>query len=148
MLAGFPLDRLMLEVTEHTSVDDYVQIAAALKPLRDSGLKLAVDDAGAGYASFRHILKLQPDVIKLDVSLIRQIDSDTGCRALAGALIRFAEETGSKIVAEGVETVEELRALRELQVNKAQGYLLGRPALIDALPSQPAWGDSPPAGRL
>ena len=139
VLADFPCERLMLEVTEHTSVDDYSQIAAALKPLRERGMKLAVDDAGAGYASFRHILKLQPDVIKLDVSLIRKIDSDTGCRALASALIRFAEETGSKIVAEGVETAAELRALCELKINKVQGYLLGRPALIDALPTQPAW---------
>ncbi|MFC3627119.1 EAL domain-containing protein [Vogesella amnigena] len=140
VLASFPLERLMLEVTEHVSVDDYSSISAALKPLRERGLKLAVDDAGAGYASFRHILKLQPDVIKLDVSLIRKIDSDTGCRALAAALIRFAEETGSKIVAEGVETVAELHALRELKVAKVQGYLLGCPALIDALPSRPAWG--------
>ncbi|TDR76436.1 sensor domain-containing phosphodiesterase [Paludibacterium purpuratum] len=145
LLADYPLDRLMLEVTEHTSVDDYAQIVTALKPLRDRGLRLAVDDAGAGYASFRHILKLQPDIIKLDVSLIRQIDCDTGCRALAGALIRFAEETGSKIVAEGVETVEELKVLRALKVNKAQGYLLGRPTTIDALPSEPAWGDGFPA---
>lgn len=140
VLAGFPLERLVLEVTEHASVDDYSLIAAALQPLRERGLRLAVDDAGAGYASFRHILKLQPDVIKLDISLIRKIDCDTGCRALAAALIRFAEETGSKIVAEGVETEAELRALRELKVNKAQGYLLGRPAPIEALPSRPAWG--------
>lgn len=139
LLAGFPFERLMLEVTERASIDDYSVIAAALKPLRERGLKLAVDDAGAGYASFRHILKLQPDVIKLDVSLIRKIDSDTGCRALAAALIRFAEETGSKIVAEGVETVAELHALRELKVNKVQGYLLGRPASVEALPSRPAW---------
>ncbi|MFT3847689.1 MAG: EAL domain-containing protein [Propionivibrio sp.] len=140
VLAGFPFKRLMLEVTEHTSVDDYSLVAAALKPLRERGLMLAVDDAGAGYASFRHILKLQPDVIKLDVSLIREIDSNTGGRALAAALIRFAEETGSKIVAEGVETVAELHTLRELKVNKVQGFLLGRPVSIDALPSQPAMG--------
>lgn len=114
----------MLEVTEHTSVDDYAQIVAALKPLRDAGQKLAVDDAGAGYASFRHILRLQPDVIKLDISLIRQIDCYTGCRALAAALIRFADETASKIVAEGVETDAELQALRKLEVSSAQGYLL------------------------
>lgn len=140
VLADYPCERLMLEVTEHASVDDYSRVAAALKPLRERGLKLAVDDAGAGYASFRHILKLRPDVIKLDISLIRKIDCDAGCRALAAALIRFAEETGSKIVAEGVETTEELRALRELKVNKAQGYLLGRPAPLDALPSRPALG--------
>nr|WP_218645224.1 EAL domain-containing protein [Aquitalea sp. LB_tupeE] len=138
LLAGYPLDRLMLEVTEHTSVDDYARMIEAIRPLRACGMKLAVDDAGAGYASFRHILKLQPDIIKLDISLIRQIDSHTECRALAGALIRFAEETGSKVVAEGVETVEELQALRKLEVNNAQGYLLGRPASLDALPTRPA----------
>src|SRR6185369_110641 len=134
ILEGYPFERLMLEVTEHASVSDYSPIATILEPMRQRGLRLAVDDAGAGFASFRHILKLQPDVITLDVSLIRTIDTDTGCRALAAALIRFAEETGSKIVAEGVETDAELQVLRELKVNKAQGYLLGRPAPIDALP--------------
>ncbi len=127
VLADQPLARLTLEVTEHASVQDYSQLADALEPLRSKGLQLAVDDAGAGYASFRHILKLKPDVIKLDSSLIRNVDSDTGCRALAAALIRFAEETGCKVVAEGVETQEELTMLRRLEVSKAQGYLLGRP---------------------
>ena len=127
VLEGAPLERLMLEVTEHASVNDYAQVAAALAPLRRKGLRLAVDDAGAGFASFRHILKLEPDVIKLDRSLIESIDQGTGCRALAAALIRFAEETGSKVVAEGVETEAELAVLRDLKVNKAQGFLLGRP---------------------
>lgn len=134
VLEGYPLERLMLEVTEHTSVSDYSPMNSVLEPMRRRGLRLAVDDAGAGFASFRHILKLQPDVIKLDVSLIQKIDTDTGCRALAAALIRFAAETGSKIVAEGVETDAELQTLRELKVNKVQGYLLGRPVPIEALP--------------
>lgn len=133
VLEGYPFERLMLEVTEHASVTDYSLISTVLVPMRQRGLRLAVDDAGAGFASFRHILKLQPDVIKLDVSLIRRIDTDAGCRALTAAIIRFAEETGSKVVAEGVETDAELQALRKLKVNKAQGYLLGRPAPIEAL---------------
>lgn len=127
VLRDLPLERLMLEVTEHALVENYDRLAMVLEPLRSKGLRLAVDDAGAGYASFRHILKLKPDVIKLDSSLIRNVDSDTGCRALAAALIRFAEETACKVVAEGVETEAELAMLRRLQVNKAQGYLLGRP---------------------
>ncbi|MGY8818779.1 MAG: sensor domain-containing phosphodiesterase [Pseudomonadales bacterium] len=131
-LAHQPLDRLLLEITEHVSIDDYGIIAETLEPLRKQGLRLAVDDAGAGFASFRHILKLKPDVIKLDGSLIRNIDCSTECRALAAALVRFAEETGSKVVAECIETEAELAVLRELQVNKAQGYLLGRPAPITA----------------
>lgn len=131
VLEGHPLERLMLEVTEHASISDYALVATELAPLRQRGLRLAVDDAGAGFASFRHILKLKPDVIKLDYSLIHNIDSDRDRRALAAALIRFADETGSKVVAEGVETEAELQTLRELNVNKVQGYLLGHPARFD-----------------
>lgn len=127
LLAKHPLHRLMLEVTEHTSIVDYALIADILGPLRQRGLRLAVDDAGAGYASFRHILKLKPDVIKLDRSLINNLDNNSDSCALAAALIRFAEQTGSKIIAEGVETDAELATLRGLQVTKAQGFLLGMP---------------------
>jgi len=131
----YPLERIMLEVTEHASIslDDYEKIAKKLEPFRELGMKLAVDDAGAGYASFRHILKLKPDVIKLDSSLIAEIDKNEGMRALASSLVRFAEETNSKVVAEGVETEHELEVLRRLNVNKAQGYLLGHPKPIEAL---------------
>lgn len=126
-LEDLPLERLMLEVTEHASINNYELVAMQLAPLRQMGLQLAVDDVGAGFASFRHILQLKPDVIKLDYSLIHNIDTDRDRRALAAALIRFAEETGSKVVAEGVETEAELQTLRELNVNKVQGYLLGCP---------------------
>lgn len=127
VLAGAPLGRLMLEVTEHDAIEDYALISAALAPLRAGGLRLAVDDAGSGYASFRHILKLRPDVIKIDQSLIRDIGSQPESRALATALIAFADATGSSVVAEGVETPDELDALRQLGVGRVQGYLLGRP---------------------
>ncbi|WP_420473179.1 sensor domain-containing phosphodiesterase [Noviherbaspirillum sp. ST9] len=132
VLDGYPLERIVLEMTEHALVDDYSSIARQLAFFRRKGLRLAVDDAGAGFASFRHILKLKPDIIKLDSSLIQRIDIDVNSRALAAALIRFAEETGSKIVAEGVETESELSVLRELKVNKVQGFLLGRPRPIYA----------------
>jgi EAL domain-containing protein (putative c-di-GMP-specific phosphodiesterase class I) len=139
VLEGMPLERLVLEVTEHATIDEYSELTDALAPLRSRGLRLAVDDAGAGFASFRHILRLQPDIIKLDMSLTRDIDTDAARRALASALIRFAHETGSKIVAEGVETASELSVLRSLGVNKAQGYFLGRPApLANALQSSRA----------
>ena len=133
VLSAHPFERLILEVTEHASVDDYSTIARAIEPLRKRGLRIAVDDAGAGFASFRHILKLQPDVIKLDNSLIRQIDSARQYRALAAAVQRFAEQTGSTVVAEGVETEAALRVLRDLGVGHAQGYLLGRPRPLEAL---------------
>lgn len=129
-LGSCPLDRLVLEITEHSSVDDYGKIAQALEPLRQKGVRLAVDDAGAGYASFRHILKLKPDIIKLDRSLIQHIDSSSDHRTLAIALLQFARSVGSEVLAEGVETPEELSVLRELGIRLAQGYLLGRPQAI------------------
>lgn len=131
LLAGHPLDRIVIEITEHDSVDDYDALDVVLQPLRQGGLRLAVDDAGAGYSSFRHILRMKPEVIKLDRSLTQEVDRDLGSRALASALVRFGEQIGSAIVAEGVETESQLRVLRELRVNKAQGYLLGRPAPLE-----------------
>jgi EAL domain-containing protein (putative c-di-GMP-specific phosphodiesterase class I) len=127
-----PAQRIVLEITEHTLIDEYSEIEEVLGRLRNRGMRVAVDDAGAGYASFRHILKLHPDLIKLDISLTRGIESNTARRALAAALIRFAEETGSELVAEGVETVAELRTLCDLGVDWVQGFLLGRPAPLDA----------------
>lgn len=125
--AGLDLGRVVLEITEHAAVESYDALAARLVPLRRRGLRLAVDDAGAGYASFRHILRLEPDVIKLDMSLTRDIHQDPARRALAHALIIFADETGSSVIAEGVETANELQVLEELGVAMAQGYHLGRP---------------------
>jgi len=128
LLQAQPLQRLVLELTEHASVEDYDAVAARLAPLRARGLRIAVDDAGAGFASFRHILRLRPDLIKLDGSLIARIDRDAGARALASALAGFAQQTGCTVVAEGVETEEEVAVLLQLRIVKAQGFLLGRPA--------------------
>ena len=125
--------RVMLEITEHAAVADYQDLQRALAPMRAEGLVLAVDDAGAGYASFSHILQLTPDVIKLDMALVRDIDTDVARRALAAALVLFANEVGIQVVAEGVETAAELNVLRSLGVSKAQGYLLSKPlSLADA----------------
>ena len=126
-LDGMPAERIVLEVTEHASVPDYAKLSEALQPLRKSGMRLAVDDAGAGYSSFRHILDLRPDLIKLDMGLTRHIDLDPARKALASALIKFARETGSHIVAEGVETASELKTLRALGADSAQGFHLARP---------------------
>jgi EAL domain-containing protein (putative c-di-GMP-specific phosphodiesterase class I) len=122
----------VLEITEHVSIAGYTEFKHSLEVLRARGVRIAVDDAGAGYASFRHILNIQPDIIKLDMSLTRNVDSDSGRRALASALIRFAQETGCEIIAEGVETAAELDTLRALGVTRAQGYYLGRPAPLPA----------------
>jgi EAL domain-containing protein (putative c-di-GMP-specific phosphodiesterase class I) len=127
------VSHLVLEITEHAAVERYEEIASRLKPYRDKGLQIAVDDAGAGYASFRHILNLEPDRIKLDMSLTRDIDIDPARRALAAALIHFSADTGSTLVAEGVETAAEAATLIELGVEKAQGYFLGRPMTLQSL---------------
>jgi len=121
------LDRLVLEITEHTAVEQYETIATQLKPYRERGLQIAVDDAGAGYASFRHILNLEPDRIKLDMSLTRDIDTDPARRALAAAFVHFSIDTGSKLIAEGVETAAEAATLMDLGIENGQGYFLGRP---------------------
>lgn len=132
LLAAAPADRLVIELTENATVDDYDALSAALRPLRERGFRLAVDDAGAGYASMQHILQLQPDIIKLDMNLTRDIDSDPARRALATALIAFAHDVGSVIVAEGVETEAELRVLQALGADAVQGYLVGRPLPLSA----------------
>ncbi|MGK2939005.1 MAG: EAL domain-containing protein [Solirubrobacteraceae bacterium] len=128
LLTAVATDRLVLEITEHAPVEDYDALAADLRSLRRRGARVAVDDAGAGFASLRHILRLSPDVIKLDRSLVSGISRDKAQQALAGGLISFAEKMGALIVAEGIEFAEELGTLRELGVHYGQGYLLARPS--------------------
>jgi EAL domain-containing protein (putative c-di-GMP-specific phosphodiesterase class I) len=122
--------RLVLELTEHVPVEDYLAVRKALAPLREKGVRLAVDDTGAGFASFRHILGLEPEIIKLDMSLVQGLATDPARRALAAALVSFAGEVDAALVAEGVETAQDLTALRALGVRSAQGYHLGRPAAL------------------
>jgi EAL domain-containing protein (putative c-di-GMP-specific phosphodiesterase class I) len=131
------LKRVVLEVTEHDYIQDYPALLEALAPLRTLGLRVAIDDAGAGYASLRHVLHIQPELIKLDISLTRNIDTDPKRRALASALIAFARETQARIVAEGVETEAELRMLKRLGAGCAQGYFLARPMPLQQALRQP-----------
>ena len=120
-------DRVVIEITEHAAIEDYSALRLVLGSLRASGVRFAVDDAGAGFASLHHALQLSPDFVKLDVSLTRGIDSDRRRHALASGLIGFAEELGAAIIAEGVETRPELDALRALGVPYGQGYFLSPP---------------------
>lgn len=128
LTSGIPSGRVVLEITEHASISHYDKVLTAVAALRAVGVRLAVDDAGAGYASFRHILRLSPEIIKLDRSLIAGLNDDTGLRALASAVVTFGREMGSTVTAEGVETPEELRCAQSLGIHAAQGYLFGRPA--------------------
>lgn len=116
-----------VEITEHTPVGDYPAVLAVTQRLRAAGVRVAVDDAGAGFASLRHVLQLRPDAIKLDIDLVRGIDTDPVRQALARAVGTFAAALPSWLVAEGIETEEERQALLDLGVVYGQGYLLGRP---------------------
>lgn len=131
-LRGLPLDRVVVEVTEHQVIEKYEDIAEVMAPLQKQGLRIAIDDAGAGYASFRHVVNLHPEIVKLDISITRGIDCDRSRRALAAALCGFAAETGCSIVAEGVETEGELAVIKALGITKVQGYHLGRPLNLAA----------------
>src|SRR5207245_5196709 len=105
--------RVVVEMTEHAPVLDYVVLMEALAELRSLRVRVAIDDAGSGYATFRHILEIVPDIIKLDIALTRDIDTDVRTRALASALTAFVEEIDATITAEGIETSAELDALLE-----------------------------------
>jgi EAL domain-containing protein (putative c-di-GMP-specific phosphodiesterase class I) len=122
--------RLVFELTEHVAVDDYGPIRQHIDPLREHGARVAVDDAGAGFSSMRHILLLQPEIIKLDNSLTHGVDHDPARRALASSLISFAKDVGASLIAEGVETAEELSTLEGLGAHWVQGYHIARPAAL------------------
>ncbi len=128
LLAPWPLDRLVLEVTAQRAVEDHAVLAAGLAELRGRGLRLALDDALAESPSLGQLLALRPDIVKLDVSLIRGIDADPGHRSIASALVAFALAAGITLVAEGIETAAEFTALLDLGVVCGQGFFLARPA--------------------
>jgi EAL domain-containing protein (putative c-di-GMP-specific phosphodiesterase class I)/CheY-like chemotaxis protein len=123
-------ERLVLEMTEQSPIDDYDGLREALREPRERGVRFAVDDAGAGFASLRHVVRLEPDFIKLDITLTRNIEHDPVRQALAVALVSFSEQIGAAIVAEGVEGAQQLEALRSAGVRLAQGFYLGRPGPV------------------
>ncbi|CAM3243717.1 EAL domain-containing protein [Mycolicibacterium frederiksbergense] len=120
--------RLVVEITEHEPFPE--DFAVRLKPLRDKGIDLAIDDAGAGFASFTQLLRLRPDMIKIDGELTSDIENDPVKRALATSIVQLATELGSSTVAEAIENPQQMRALRALGIQCGQGYLLGRPGHI------------------
>ncbi len=123
-------ERVVIEITEHAQVDDYDALRDALAPLRERGAQLAIDDAGAGFANLRHILRLAPDIVKLDLSLTQEIARDPAREAIASSLVGFAGGVGASIVAEGISSDEDLALLRTLGVDYGQGYHLARPSAL------------------
>ncbi|UOF91437.1 EAL domain-containing protein [Fodinisporobacter ferrooxydans] len=120
-------DQVVFEITERNSIRDFHSFRRALNHYRDQGYLIAVDDVGAGYSNLQSIVELAPDIIKMDMSLIRNIDQDPIRQAILEAFVTIANKVNCKLLAEGIETDEELRMIKRLGVQFGQGYLLGRP---------------------
>lgn len=119
--------RIVLELTEHDPVRDYAGLTHVLGPFRAAGLRLAVDDVGTGYADLQHLVQLRPDMVKLDISLTRRVLDCLPSRAMIDGLVTFTHAIGGRVVAEGIETADQLAAVRTLGVDAGQGFFLGRP---------------------
>ena len=124
--------RLVIELTEHAPIDDYATLREMLRAL-PTRVSIAVDDAGAGYASLRHIYELRPHYVKLDMGLVRNINTDPLRQALVAGLVHFADDTSSRLIAEGIETEAEASVMRRLHVTISQGFLFGRPVEVGSL---------------
>ncbi len=128
---------IQIEVTEHSRVEDYGVLNLGLDACRAAGTKVAIDDAGAGFAGLQHITQLAPDVLKIDLSIVRNVDSLPLNRAMVAALVAYANRVGTTVVAEGIETDTEALTLNLLGVHRGQGFLFGRPAAISAADTRP-----------
>jgi EAL domain-containing protein (putative c-di-GMP-specific phosphodiesterase class I) len=124
-----PISRIVLELTDGIPDEEYLRFISAITPLRERGLRIAIDDSQSGAGILSRMLHLRPDFIKLGRNIIGGVDKDASQYALAACMVDFAEQIGSVLVAEGVETPEELRILTELGISAGQGYLLGRPSV-------------------
>ncbi len=144
---GFPLDRIIFEVTEGERVEDGPWLAEILREYKRCGLLTAIDDFGAGYAGLTLLAGFQPDLIKIDMELVRNIDRSGSRQAIVRGMVRICADLGVQVIAEGIETSGERDFLSDAGIHLMQGYLFSRPVFqgvgeIDVL----AWGDSA-AGR-
>ena len=124
--------RVRLEISEEAVIDDYERFRSTISALRRKGLRIAIDDVGAGMASLKHLVLIPHDSIKLDLDVVRGVDHDRNRQAMVSALVALSKATDTQVVAEGIETMSELVSLAELGVAFGQGYLLGRPSLLPA----------------
>jgi EAL domain-containing protein (putative c-di-GMP-specific phosphodiesterase class I) len=126
--------RIVLEITERTAITDYPRFQEYLNRFRGMGFRFAVDDAGSGYAGLGSIANLEPDFIKLDISLIGNIDSNFLKQHLVETMVGFAETHGAMVVAEGVEREEEFETIKQLGVHLTQGFLFHQPLYSKDIP--------------
>ncbi|MCG2806640.1 MAG: EAL domain-containing protein, partial [Coriobacteriia bacterium] len=132
-------DRVVLEITERSAITDFCSFRSTLEYVRALGFQVAVDDAGAGYGSLQCLAEVHPEWLKIDLSLIRDVDTDEIRSQLVGSLASFAAKIGVGLIAEGIETRGELAKLRELGVRYGQGFLFTRP--VDPFPADDSFGD-------
>lgn len=142
---GFPVDRIMLEFTEGERIDDVEHVKAIIREYKARKLITAIDDFGAGFSGLGLLAEFQPDVIKLDMGLIRNVHNDTGRTAIIKGIVATAGLLGVTLVAEGIETVEEMQALQALGITLMQGFLFARPELA-GLP-EIHWPEIPACSR-
>ena len=122
---------LVIEITEHQQVEDFDALAREIDALKEFA-RIAIDDVGTGYAGLRHLIELQPDILKMDMMLTRNIDTDPARRAICVAMVQFARDIGARLVAEGIETKNERATLTDLGVDYGQGFLFARPLPVVA----------------
>ncbi|HEV2360514.1 MAG TPA: EAL domain-containing protein [Acidimicrobiales bacterium] len=131
VIASFPFRRIVLDINEAAAIDDYPGLESAIDKLRGEGVRIALDDAGSGSTSLRHIAGVGPDFIKIDTSITRGIDTDLSNQAVAMALHSFGTRMGAVTIAEGIETEGELQMLASMGVQVGQGYFLGHPEPVE-----------------
>lgn len=138
---GFPTDRLLFEVTEGERIDDREHLKSILTDYRNRGFKTAIDDFGAGYAGLGLLAEFQPDLIKIDMALVRGVDADPNRQAIVIGILATCRAMGIAVIAEGIETVQEYQWLRAQGVRYIQGYLIARPGFeqlpVVEWPSEP-----------
>lgn len=139
---GFPTGQLVFETAESEQVRDHAHLTRIFRDYRSRGFLTAIDDFGAGYAGLGLLAEFQPDVLKLDMALLRGIDADHARQVIVGGVTGIATALGSTVLAEGVETPAEYRTLRSLGVPLFQGYLFGRPQLETLAPVPAATWDA------
>lgn len=132
--ASLTPDRVVLEMTEHSAVRDFTAFRQTLKYFRSLGFRLAIDDMGSGYSALVSVAEIQPDFIKIDMGLIRELHAQPLKRELVDTITRFSHRAGIEVVAEGIESPEELHALQEIGIRLAQGYLFARPGAPPPFP--------------
>jgi EAL domain-containing protein (putative c-di-GMP-specific phosphodiesterase class I) len=141
---AFPTDRLIFEFTENEKIGDPDHVANIVRTYQAMGFGTAIDDFGAGHAGLGLLAQFQPDIIKLDMELIRGVDASMPRRLIVAGIVRLARDLGLTVIAEGIETADELAALREIGVRYIQGFLLARPG-FETLPAITLPGPAPSA---